>query len=159
MIQEKKQSKKLPISLFLVVFGMACILLGLGGYTFLYAKGYSYLSDDPAGCVNCHVMREQYDAWQHSSHKAVAVCNDCHVPHDSFAGKWLVKGLNGFNHSFAFTFNTYEENITIKDFNADVVQNNCLACHETAISMIAPTHDNAPNCLTCHTGIGHSTRD
>ncbi|PJF32588.1 MAG: cytochrome c nitrite reductase small subunit [Phototrophicales bacterium] len=158
MIQEKKRSK-LPISLFLVVIGAGCIVLGLGGYTFLYAKGYSYLSDDPNGCVNCHVMREQYDAWQHSSHKSVAVCNDCHVPHGSFFEKWLVKGLNGFNHSFAFTFNTYPENITIKGFNADVVQNNCLSCHETAISMIAPMHDNAPNCLTCHAGIGHNTRD
>jgi hypothetical protein len=27
------------------------------------------------------------------------------------------------------------------------------------VSVIAPNHDNAPNCITCHAGIGHSIRD
>ena len=40
-----------------VVVGVA---FGIGLYTFAYAKGWSYLSDDPAACANCHVMREQY---------------------------------------------------------------------------------------------------
>ena len=33
-------------------------MVGLGLYTFVYAKGYSYLSNDPQGCANCHVMQE-----------------------------------------------------------------------------------------------------
>jgi len=32
-------------------------MVGLGIYTFVYAKGYSYLSNDPRGRANCHVMR------------------------------------------------------------------------------------------------------
>jgi cytochrome c nitrite reductase small subunit len=51
-------------------------LLGSGVYTFVSAHGASYLSNDPAVCVNCHVMREQYDGWLHGSHHAVATCND-----------------------------------------------------------------------------------
>ena len=27
---------------------------GIGCYTFVYAKGYSYLTNDPAACANCH---------------------------------------------------------------------------------------------------------
>ena len=54
--------------------------VGLGGYTFVYAKGYSYLTNDPAACANCHIMREHFDAWTRASHRAVAVCNDCHTP-------------------------------------------------------------------------------
>ena len=50
--------------------------IGIGGYTFIYAKGYSYLTNDPGACANCHIMREQYDGWVKSSHRAVAVCND-----------------------------------------------------------------------------------
>jgi len=42
------------------------VLLGLGGTTFDYAEGLSYLSTDPAACANCHIMQPQYDAW----HKA-----------------------------------------------------------------------------------------
>ena len=76
-----------------------CALLGAfaggGGFTFYYAKGYSYLSNDPVACVNCHIMREQFDSWMGSSHRNVAVCNDCHIPH-TFPPKYLVKADNGF---------------------------------------------------------------
>jgi formate-dependent nitrite reductase cytochrome c552 subunit len=51
-----------------VAFGM---VLGIGGYTFVYARGGSYLTNDPQACANCHVMREQFEDWQWSSHRAV----------------------------------------------------------------------------------------
>ena len=38
--------------------------MGIGAYTFVYARGASYLTNDPAACVNCHVMREPYDGWR-----------------------------------------------------------------------------------------------
>jgi cytochrome c nitrite reductase small subunit len=75
-----------------VVVGIA---LGVGAYTFVYARGASYLTNDPTACVNCHVMREQLDGWLASSHRAVAVCNDCHAPHD-LVGKYATKAVNGF---------------------------------------------------------------
>lgn len=139
--------------------GLVCVIMGLGLFTFVNAQGFSYLSNDPNACVNCHVMRDQFEAWQHSSHARVAVCNDCHTPHDSFVGKWVVKGVNGFNHSYAFTFGTYQEVINIRDFNEEVVVQSCMYCHENAVSSIAPDHTDAPNCVTCHTGIGHPTRE
>jgi cytochrome c nitrite reductase small subunit len=72
-------------------------LLGLGFYTFQYAEGLSYLSNDPQACMNCHVMREHFDSWTRSSHHAVASCNDCHVPHH-FPAKYVAKMENGWNH-------------------------------------------------------------
>ncbi|MFW5942556.1 MAG: cytochrome c nitrite reductase small subunit, partial [Chloroflexota bacterium] len=62
-----------PLWLWLLVAGVAGGAVGLGGFTFIYAEGASYLSDDPNACVNCHVMRDVHDAWNHGSHKAVAV--------------------------------------------------------------------------------------
>ncbi|MDI7269716.1 MAG: cytochrome c nitrite reductase small subunit, partial [Myxococcota bacterium] len=44
---------------------------GLGFFTFVYAKGFSYLTDDPKACANCHVMTEQYDGWAKGSHRSV----------------------------------------------------------------------------------------
>ena len=41
-------------------------------------------------------MNEQYDGWIKSSHRSVAVCNDCHVPHNLIA-KYATKGSNGFH--------------------------------------------------------------
>ena len=71
------------------LFAIAVLVLGaafgLGAYTFAYARGWAYLTDDPRACTNCHVMNEQYDGWIKSSHRSVAVCNDCHVPHSLVA--------------------------------------------------------------------------
>ena len=104
-----------------VVFGL---LAGLGLYTFVYAQGGSYLTNDPAACVNCHVMHEQYDGWLKSSHHAVAVCNDCHTPHD-LVGKYATKALNGFWHSFAFTSGRFPEHIQITARNHRVTEAAC----------------------------------
>ena len=70
-------------------------LLGLGLFTFGYARGASYLTNDPAACANCYAMSEHFAAWMKSSHRQAAVCNDCHSPH-SFAGKYATKARNGF---------------------------------------------------------------
>ena len=80
----------------------AGVALGLGLFTLAYAKGLSYASDEPEACINCHVMREQYDGWIAGSHRAVAACNDCHTPPGT-VDKYATKALNGFWHSFAFT--------------------------------------------------------
>jgi cytochrome c nitrite reductase small subunit len=55
--------------LTLSLIAMLGIPFGLGIYTFSYAEGTSYLSNDSRSCLNCHVMQEQFDAWSHSSHK------------------------------------------------------------------------------------------
>jgi len=57
------------------------VLLGIGIYTGDYAEGLSYFSNDPRACTNCHIMNDNFDAWQKSSHHGHATCNDCHVPH------------------------------------------------------------------------------
>jgi hypothetical protein len=75
------------------------LLAGMGGYTFVYARGYSYLTNDPAACANCHVMRDHFVAWTRSSHANVATCNDCHTPPGVIA-KYATKAENGFWHSF-----------------------------------------------------------
>lgn len=133
------------------------VLIGLGSYTFVYARGYSYLSDDPEVCVNCHIMRENYDSWVVSSHRTVS-CNGCHTPHEPVT-KYLVKAENGFAHSFAFTFFD-PQIITIRDRSLEVVESNCIDCHQP---MVAPTFlledgEGPRNCTHCHRATGHAPR-
>lgn len=137
------------------IIGMVGVLAGLGLYTLSYAEGLSYLSDDPAACINCHVMRDQFEGWNHSSHREVAVCNDCHTPH-TFPEKYIIKGINGWNHSVAFTLDNYPDNIQIRDFNADVVQENCVYCHAQLVREIytSPSGE-IVECVTCHRDVGH----
>jgi cytochrome c nitrite reductase small subunit len=140
-----------------VLASLAGILLGVGLFTFYYAEGFSYLSSDPQACVNCHIMRPQYDSWLKSSHHDVAKCVDCHLPHD-FLGKYLAKGENGYHHSKGFTFQDFHEPIMIKSKNAAILQANCLACHADLVHELVGGVNGAPGdvqCVHCHAGVGH----
>lgn len=129
---------------------------GLGGYTFLYAGGASYLRDDPAACANCHIMNEQYDAWFKSSHRAVAACNDCHAPHD-FIGKYTTKATNGFWHSFGFTTGRFPDPIRIKPSNLEVTEGACRHCHGAIVHDLSAEASGAEglSCVRCHASVGH----
>ena len=139
----------------LVALGMGT-LVGVVVFTFGYGNGAAYLSNDPAGCVNCHVMRENYDGWVKSSHGKVATCNDCHAPHD-FAGKWTTKAINGWNHSLAFTTGRFPDDIQIKDRNLQITEKACLDCHKSLVEDIQATrpHDQQISCVKCHNNVGH----
>ncbi len=135
--------------------------LGVGTYTYHYAEGLSYFSDDPRACVNCHIMRDEYDGWQHSSHHAVATCNDCHTPHDLIPKYWT-KAENGFHHSKAFTYQEFHEPIMIREKNSQILEANCVACHQSLVGHILPESDRedagAASCVRCHASVGHGPR-
>ena len=129
---------------------------GLGGYTFIHARGLSYLTDDPAACANCHVMNEQYSGWMRSSHRKVAVCNDCHTPEGFFA-KYLTKAENGYHHSLAFTTMRFHEPIQIKGRNRAIAEASCRKCHADIVSALDGSHarEGETSCLRCHRDVGH----
>jgi cytochrome c nitrite reductase small subunit len=160
--------------------------VGVGGFTFVYAKGASYLSTDPAVCANCHIMAEHYAAWQRSSHRAAAGCADCHMPHQ-FVGKYLAKASNGFWHSLAFTTGVFPDPLQIKSHNRTITEGACRYCHADIVAAIDPggaaasvgirsatagapassrpqIHDGTvlagdrESCIRCHTYVGHQVR-
>jgi cytochrome c nitrite reductase small subunit len=140
-----------------IAIGIAIgIAAGIGGYTFIYAKGYSYLTNKPAACANCHVMQEHYDGWVKSSHRAVATCNDCHTPPGFFA-KYATKASNGFWHSFAFTSGRFPEPLRIKPHNREVTERACRKCHQEIVEAIEGLRDDGNNlsCIRCHSSVGH----
>ncbi len=130
--------------------------LGVGLYTFGYAKGSSYLTDRPEACANCHVMRAQHESWMKSSHGKVAVCNDCHTP-PGVVAKYGTKALNGFFHSLAFTSGRFPDEIRITGRNLKVTRSACLKCHEDIVTGIQATrgHDSGVDCIQCHNTVGH----
>ena len=148
--------------------GMA---VGLGAYTFVYAEGASYLTNDPAACANCHIMDEHYAAWTKSSHRAVATCNDCHTPH-GLIPKYATKASNGFWHSFAFTTGDFPYPLRIKPHNREITEHACRECHAAlTAAMDAAPHAPAggdhvaatgstdrPSCIRCHRYAGHWVR-
>lgn len=132
-------------------------LVGLGAFTLDYAEATSYLSDDPKACVNCHIMREEYDGWQKASHHAAATCNDCHVP-VGFVRRYLTKAEHGWRHSKGFTLDDFPEPIRITESSLDVVHENCVRCHGALVGDIHKAYARgaeAASCVHCHGHVGH----
>ncbi len=136
-----------------VLTGLALLIIYIGNAT-------SYLSDEPETCINCHVMYPQYSSWQHSSHGRFASCNDCHVPQNNPIDKYLFKASDGLRHSTMFTLRLEPQVIRIKDAGAEVVQKNCMRCHEKMIdhtSLISYKDGSEKKCWSCHEETPHGT--
>lgn len=146
----------------IAVLLLACVLglfIGVGAFTFGYGKGWSYLSNDPQACANCHVMQGHLDSWEKSTHHATAVCNDCHLePHP--IRRWVNKADNGFFHSVAFTLGGFKDPIQIKPRNREVTQSACLSCHQDLVHAMLPAKpgETIQNCVHCHASVGHAGR-
>ena len=136
-------------------------MIGLGYFTWTYAEGGSYFSNDPKACANCHIMREYLDSWQKSSHHSRATCNDCHTPH-TFVKKYAAKAENGMRHSWKFTFQSFKEPLHITPGNLENLQNNCVECHDGLVREIAGRKQHGisteQTCVHCHADVGHGAR-
>ena len=104
------------------------VLVGLSLFLIHISNFFSYMSDPPETCMNCHIMGPQYATWYHSSHREHATCNDCHVPQDNIANKMFFKAMDGMRHSTIFTMRTEPQSIIIKEAGARAVQKNCIRC-------------------------------
>lgn len=143
----------MAVGLLVALIGVAG---GVGAYTFIYANGASYLTDDATACVNCHIMRDQYESWLRGSHHSVATCNDCHTPHD-FTRKYATKARNGFNHSLAFTTGRFHEPIQITPRNRAITEDACRRCHQAIVESIDHGTSGTERlaCVRCHESVGH----
>jgi cytochrome c nitrite reductase small subunit len=114
------------------------------------------MTNNPGACANCHVMQEYYDGWLKSSHRSVAVCNDCHTP-AGFVGKYTTKASNGFWHSFYFTTGNYPEPLQITRRNHNITEQACRKCHQEIVEAIDTRHQQIGevSCVRCHSTVGH----
>lgn len=110
------------------------IFTGLAIYSFYISNASSYLGDNPETCINCHIMAPQFATWYHSSHREIANCNDCHVPHNNIFNKYYFKAKDGLRHATIFTLRKEPQVIFIKEAGQEVVHNNCIRCHDNLIT-------------------------
>lgn len=139
------------------------ILAGVVVYLFRISNASSYLSHDPKACINCHVMIPQYASWKRSSHARVAVCVDCHIPHDNPIHSYSFKMRDGLRHSYVFTTRSEPQVIMIKEEGTAVVQENCIRCHRRMLedtSLPSSTYEahkagEGKLCWECHREVPH----
>ena len=140
--------------------------IGMFAYVVKASNMISYLSEDPKVCINCHTMNTQYATWQHSSHRERATCVECHLPKEPLTDKLFAKSRDGFNHSAAMTFRTYEQsNIRISENAKKRIQANCIRCHREIVSQITANSKLYQSkegsmqidrkCWSCHRNVPH----
>lgn len=161
----KKILKHIPSQFILPIFILGGIGAGLGIYTFYMSRAHSYLSDEPATCVNCHIMSPYYQSWNHSSHAQWATCNDCHVPQDNVMEKYAFKAMDGLYHAAVFTIKEEPQVIRPRDGSYTVIMNNCIRCHtqlntefvKTGMLTYADVKEGQGKaCWDCHTTVPHT---
>lgn len=145
---------------------LAGVFAGLVAVTLHVSRATSYLGDDPATCVNCHIMAPQYATWAASSHAQHATCNDCHVPHQNAVMKYGFKAYDGTRHAFMYTFRLEPQVIRIHAPGAAVVRDNCIRCHQSLFAGVgaatgrpadsaAERHGGDRACWDCHRETPH----
>lgn len=141
------------------------VIVGLG-LLFLYLlRMHTYLvGDDPAACVNCHIMSPYYATWSHSSHGRDATCNDCHVPNGNIVSHYAFKGMDGMKHVAYFVTHSERQAIMAEDASAEVIMDNCIRCHKQLntefvktgrIDYMEAKRGEGMACWDCHRNVPH----
>ena len=142
----------------ITIYACLGIAIGLALLVGRIANATSYMSDSPQACMNCHVMTDAYATWQRGSHGKVAVCVDCHVPHNNVLAKTVFKGTDGLKHSYAFTTRAEPQKLHLSERAVPVVRENCLRCHSNQFAMVRLAESSERKCWDCHENIHGSVQ-
>lgn len=155
---------KFPKQLVVPTIILLGATIGSLAYLIYISRMTSYLSDDPSACVNCHIMAPYFQSWQKSSHQPWTNCNECHVPHNNAANKYLFKAKDGLFHASVFTLRMEPQVLRPRDASYEVIMDNCIRCHtqlntefvKTGMIGYAQTKDGGGKaCWDCHREVPH----
>ena len=108
-------------------------------------------SDSPAFCSGCHVMEAQFEAWSHTGAHRRKQCVDCHLPNQNAMAHYVWKAIDGLKDVAFFYSGQVPERITLTAHGAEVLQQNCVRCHEQTVMRISTER----RCWSCHRRIAH----
>lgn len=121
------------------------VIVGLVVLFMYLLRMHTYIiGDDPAACINCHIMSPYYATWSHSSHARDVTCNDCHVPNGNMAAHYAFKGLDGMKHVAYFITHSEHQAIQAEAMSDEVIMDNCIRCHKQLNQEVC---ENRPNRL------------
>lgn len=143
------KTKRIPKLSLIVGLFVGLFLIAIIG-----VQGVHAVTSDSSYCVSCHVMEPVYGTWSHSSHREIAGCNDCHTDQTNYVTKSYTKITAGVQHLYHNTFSDLPDSIRIKDGSTELVQNNCLRCHEDVVRNV--NMDSSRRCFDCHRYTPHS---
>ena len=149
--------KRAHVALF-VLTSLVGVALGLGAYTFAYAKGWSYLTNDSQGLRELprdeRAVRRLAEGQPPLGGRLQRLPR---APHASWPST-ATKARNGFWHSYYFTIGGFPEPIQASARSREIAENACRHCHEPVVqAMGTPAHAGSReiSCIRCHGSVGH----
>ena len=153
-----------------VTLSVLCgVIVGLTGLFFYLLRMHTYIiGDDPAACINCHIMSPYYATWAHSAHARNTTCNDCHVPNNNMAAHYAFKGMDGMKHVAYFVTFSERQSIEAEDASAEVIMDNCIRCHKQLNQEVVNTgridymeakRGEGKACWDCHRDVAHMNKN
>ncbi len=146
------------MSRYLLYAAVTAAVIALSVFVFV-TDAPAYAGTSASTCDNCHVMDAQYENWYHAGHADVAVCVDCHLPHQNLVAYWLEKGRTGVHD--VYTFSTGQTPVLIRATpeTKQIIQQNCIRCHATTVDeIVAGAQAFERNCWDCHRSVAHGAR-
>ena len=129
-----------------VIVGVLAVGVGMGA---LHATGTKEF------CGQCHSMKHEAATFEMSIHKNQD-CVECHLPHDNTAHYLFEKGRTGMVDMFHEAMRDYPNRIKLDADARKMVSENCLRCHEAAMSYVETAPSGTPeDCLKCHSKVAH----
>ena len=153
-----------------VTLSVLCgVIVGLTGLFFYLLRMHTYIiGDDPAACINCHIMSPYYATSAHSAHARNTTCNDCHVPNNNMAAHYAFKGMDGMKHVAYFVTFSERQSIEAEDASAEVIMDNCIRCHKQLnqefvntgrIDYMEAKRGEGKACWDCHRDVAHMNKN
>lgn len=141
-----RKQRFIQLALLVVLVGGA-----VGAYVMFGPPKMLARSSEAAFCVGCHVMEAQYESWEHTGAHRSKKCVDCHLPNQNLAMHYLWKSIDGLKDAVLFYSGQVSDQIELTEHGREVLQDNCIRCHDTAVTMI---NQERP-CWDCHRQLQH----
>lgn len=145
------------------------VIVGLVILFMYLLRMHTYLiGDDPAACINCHIMSPYYATWSHSSHARDVTCNDCHVPNGNLLAHYAFKGMDGMKHVAYFVTRSEHQAIQAEAMSDEVIMDNCIRCHKQLnqefvktgrIDYMEAKRGEGHACWDCHRNVPHEGKN
>lgn len=140
--------KKSRLNRIIGIFG-GLILLGFISSFFVVR-----MTEPPAFCARCHVMKPMYNSFIKSTHAGLS-CNDCHTPQDNYVTKVLYKGMAGTWDAYVYFTGQSPQVFETKPRSKKIIKRNCIRCHKQVVAQI---NTEPKECFGCHRYLPHGVR-
>jgi len=135
-------------------WGLLALAFAAGASSIIGTAVAMNTTDQAGFCGSCHSMAEAALTHKQSLHAKFA-CNECHAPHN-IAAKIPFKTKEGARDIFATVAKTIPDMIHPGEETREVVQANCLRCHEAGIQTVNMT--SKTHCTDCHRHVPHTPK-